>query len=188
MLQIDDKIVSRDLLTECFHCHLEKCHGNCCVYGDAGAPLEEAEISMLNEIFDLVRPYMRKEGVDACLEQGTYVVDADGDKVTPLINKKECAYVVFENDVAWCAIEKAFYDGVIDFKKPVSCHLYPVRIKKYEKFEAIHYDRWEICKPAVTLGDRERLPVFRFLKEPLVRKYGDAFYQNLEDAWEYLNK
>jgi len=182
MLQIDDKIVSLDLFTSKFACNLKKCRGACCVHGDSGAPLEAEETEILNQIYPEVKPFMRKEGIEAIEKQGTSVIDADMDHVTPLVNNKECAYVIFEQGIAKCAIEKAYENKAVTFRKPISCHLYPIRLTKYSKFEAVNYHRWDICNPAIKQGEAENIPIYIYLKEPLIRKYGQKWYDELKVA------
>ncbi|NAW50539.1 DUF3109 family protein [Elizabethkingia argentiflava] len=183
MIQIDDKIISEDVFAENFVCNLTKCKGICCVEGDAGAPLEEAEINILAEIYPKIKSYLRSEGVEAIEEQGTHVIDIDGDLVTPLVENKECAYVIFdEKGYTKCGIEKAYEEGVIDYQKPISCHLYPIRITSYSTFDALNYDVWKICSDACSLGDELKVSVYQFLKKPLIRKYGEAFYNTLTEA------
>jgi hypothetical protein len=189
MLEIDNCIVSLDIIEKSFLCDLEKCKGACCIHGDSGAPLEDSETTILEEIFPIVKKYMREEGVKAIEKQGTHIIDSDGDKVTPLINGEECAYVIFDGEIAKCAIEKAWEEKEIDFQKPVSCHLYPIRITKYTKFDALNYHTWDICKCAVKLGKKENLPMYIFLDTPLIRKYGSDWYQQLTVvANEYIKQ
>jgi len=182
MLQIENTILSLDIIEKKFLCDLDKCKGACCVLGDSGAPLKKDEAQLLEVIFPSLKPYLRNEGIEAIEKQGAYVIDSDGDMVTPLVNNKECAYAIFEKGIAKCGIEKAFLDNRIDFQKPVSCHLYPIRVTKYSSFEALNYHQWEICKPARQLGVKKELPVFVFLKQPLVREYGEEWYKQLELA------
>ena len=186
MIQIGDKIVSRDLFENHFICHLEKCEGNCCVYGDSGAPLEDAESGKLSGELDSILPFMRAEGKRAVKEQGAWVIDSDGDKVTPLVDGEECAFVVFEETIARCAVEQAFEHGAISFRKPVSCHLYPIRVSKLKQGIALNYHQWSICEPARILGRREGVPVFRFLKDPIIRVYGEKFYEEMENVYREL--
>ena len=189
MIQIDDKLISEDLFSEEFVCNLAKCKGICCVEGDAGAPLEEDETKILDEIYPKIKPYLRPEGIQAIEEQGTYTLDFEGDLVTPLVNNAECAYVIFdEKGYTKCAIEKAYEDGVIDWQKPISCHLYPIRITEYSNFSAINYHEWDICSDACTLGKELGVKVYQFLKKPLIRKYGEEFYQTLSEAAEEWEK
>lgn len=182
MLQIDNTILSLDIIEKKFLCDLDKCKGACCVLGDSGAPLKSDEAQLLEVIFPSLKPYLRSEGIEAVEKQGAYVIDSDGDMVTPLVNNKECAYAIFENGIAKCGIEKAFLDNRIDFQKPVSCHLYPIRVTKYSSFEALNYHQWDVCQPARKLGVKKELPVFIFLKQPLIREYGAEWYKQLELA------
>ena len=189
MIQIDDKLISEDLFSEEFVCNLAKCKGICCVDGDAGAPLDEDETKILDEIYPKIKSYLRPEGIQAIEEQGIYTLDFEGDLVTPLVNNAECAYVIFdEKGYTKCAIEKAYEDGVIDWQKPISCHLYPIRITEYSNFSAINYHEWDICSDACTLGKELGVKVYQFLKKPLIRKYGEEFYQTLSEAAEEWEK
>ena len=189
MIQIDDKLISEDLFSEEFVCNLAKCKGICCVEGDAGAPLDEDETHILDEIYPKIKPYLRPEGIQAIEEQGTYTLDFEGDLVTPLVNNAECAYVIFdEKGYTKCAIEKAYEDGIINWQKPISCHLYPIRITEYSNFSAINYHEWDICSDACTLGKELGVKVYQFLKKPLIRKYGEEFYQTLSEAAEEWEK
>lgn len=186
MLQIDKTIVSLDVIERKFVCDLQACKGACCVVGDSGAPLEEEELDIVDDIYPIVEPYLSDEGRQAIEEQGRYTIDLDGDYVTPLINQKECAYTIFENGIAKCAIEKAFFDKKINFRKPISCHLYPVRITKYKEYDAVNYEHNKLCADAVVLGNKLDVPVYKFLKEPLIKKYGEKWYDQLEYAGKNL--
>lgn len=188
MLKIDHTIISFDLLDQKFVCNLAKCKGACCRYGDSGAPLEEDERKKIEKNFQKIKPYLRKEGILAVEKQGAFIKDDDGDLVTPLIEGKECAYTYMEDGVYRCGIEKAWLQKKITFRKPVSCHLFPVRRKKYPEFEAVNYEKWAICQPARILGKRENMPVYKFLKEALVRVYGKRWYRKLEKAASELEK
>jgi hypothetical protein len=189
MIQINDTLVSMEVIEEAFVCDLKACKGACCVEGDAGAPLNEVEVKILADIFPKVSPFLRKEGVEAIKSQGTSVVDDDGDLVTPLVEGKECAYTVFsENGTAQCGIELAWKSGEVSFRKPISCHLYPIRIKQYKGFEAVNYEQWHICKPACKLGQALKVPVYTFVKDALVRKYGEDWYDELKTTAEALHK
>jgi len=180
MIIIGNTSVSDDLYLVRFCCHLERCHGACCVDGDAGAPLEEEEISILEDDLDFIKPFMTEQGIKTVDENGVFDYDTHSNFVTPLVNDGECAFANFRDGIAHCAIEKAYYAGKTKFLKPVSCHLYPVRITRYETFDAVNYQKWNICKPALKLGNKEGLPLYKFLKTALVRKYGDSWYQELE--------
>jgi len=186
MIQIGDKIISRDLFENHFICHLEKCEGNCCVFGDSGAPLEDNEAYLLFRDLEQIVPFMRAEGKRAVRDQGAWVIDRDNEKVTPLVGREECAYVVFEDAIARCAIEQAYDEGGITFRKPVSCHLYPIRIGKLKQGIALNYHQWSICEPARILGKKEGVPVFRFLKDAINRVYGEEFYGELEMVYREL--
>ncbi|MBO4234251.1 DUF3109 family protein [Riemerella anatipestifer] len=185
MIQIEDKLISEDLFSEEFVCNLSKCKGACCIEGDAGAPLEQSEIKILEDIYPKIKSYLRPEGIKAIEEQGTSVEDFEGDLVTPLIDNRDCAYVIFdENGITKCGIEKAYEEGAIDWQKPISCHLYPIRITEYSTFTAFNYHEWKICSDACALGKELKVPVYKFLKTPLIRKYGEGFYQTLTEAAE----
>jgi hypothetical protein len=189
MLAIKDTLVSEDLVEKHFVCDLNACKGGCCVKGDYGAPLENHELDILDDVYDKVKPFLSESGIKAIEKQGKYLEYSTGEWVTPLIKGRECAYTIFEDGIAKCGIEKAYYAGKIDFKKPVSCHLYPVRINKMKnQVEAVNYDRWSICKPACKLGDSLKVPLYKFLKESLTRKYGEAWYKELELVAEKLVK
>lgn len=185
MIEIQDKLISEDIFSEEFVCNLTKCKGTCCVEGDAGAPLELYETEILAKIFPKIKEYLRSEGIAAIEEQGTHVTDIDADLVTPLVNGKECAYVIFdERGITKCGIEKAYEEGIIDWQKPISCHLYPIRIKDYRNFSSVNFHEWPICSPACELGKELKVPVYQFLKTPLIRKYGEDFYKILCEAAE----
>lgn len=188
MLRIDDTLISLDLIDKNFCCHLDKCKGICCVKGDSGAPLDKMEVEILPSIIDKIKPYLRPEGIEAIEKQGTHVIDSDHETVTPLINGEECAYTIFENGIAKCAIEKAWIEKKIDFQKPVSCHLYPIRVKQYDSFAAVNYDKWDICQPARILGDRKGIPVYQFVKDALIRKFGENWFRQLEIAAKEIAK
>ncbi len=188
MLQIGDAIVSFDVIEKKFICDISKCHGACCIEGDSGAPLEEDEKQILEDIYPKIKPYLTPKGIEEIERQGTSVIDFDGDLVTPIINKRECVYTIFEDGIALCGIEKAYRDGIIDYMKPISCQLYPIRIDKYPEFEAVNYNKWKICKAARELGHKVGTPVYVFLKEPLIRKYGEEWYNELAYAAEHLDE
>ena len=189
MIQIEDKILSQDIFDKHFLCDLPKCKGSCCVEGESGAPLEDEETEILEKIYPKIKHLLPEASHKIIEEQGTWVVDMDGDKVTPINNGRECVYVYFEEDgTAKCGIEKAYNQGIIDFKKPISCHLYPIRVTKYKDFEALNYHQWPICEPARVLGKEVGLPIFKFLKEPLIRKYGEEFYGHLEEVDKVLKE
>lgn len=179
MISVNNILVSDDVKDICFICDLQKCKGACCVEGDAGAPLEEEEISLLEDYVEEVYPYMLPGGIETVESLGVFDYDMFGHFVTPLVHGKECAFVYFENGITRCAIEKAYQEGKIPFAKPVSCHLYPIRISGTRDFEAVNYQEWSICEDALKKGSREKVPLYVFLKDALVRKYGEAWYQQL---------
>lgn len=184
MFQLGNTIVSEDVLEKEFVCNLSACHGTCCVDGDAGAPLTGDETKILEQIYPKVKPLLRPEGVAAIEAQGTWVVGTDGDLETPLIDNRDCAYVIFDGPTALCGIEQAYNQKLINWKKPVSCHLYPVRIKEFSSFSAVNYDKWDICDPACTLGKELEVPVYKFVKEALIRRFGADWYAELETIAE----
>jgi len=189
MIQIDDKIISLDLFEKKFVCDLGACKGACCVEGESGAPLDEHETKILEEIYPIVEPFLTPMAQAEIVSQGKWVIDEDGDFVTPIINGKECVYAYFDEEgVCKCAIEKAYLFGLVDFKKPISCHLYPIRTQKYSEFEAINYHHWQVCAPARVCGKKLGVRVYKFLKEPIVRKYGEAFYEQMEEIEAELKK
>ncbi len=181
MIQLGKTIVSEDIIEKDFTCNLAACKGACCVDGDAGAPVEDNERQILKDIYPKVKSFMSSKGIKAVEKQGIYTTNDDGEYETPLVNGAECAYVVFDKkNTALCAIEEAYNSGVVDFKKPISCHLYPVRIQDYSDFAAINYHKWPICDDACTLGAALQVPVYKFVKEALIRKFGEDWYAELE--------
>ena len=167
MIQIDDTLVSLDVIERHFLCDLAHCKGECCVEGDAGAPLEEEEFHKLREILPEVWNDLSPKAQEVINKQGVGYIDEDGDIVTSIV---------------------AYREGRIDFYKPISCHLYPIRITKYPEFQAVNYHRWKVCKAAEILGEKEKLPIYKFLKEPLIRKFGQAWYDALEECADEWNR
>lgn len=187
MIQIDNKLVSDDLFEKRFVCNLSACKGACCVEGESGAPLEPSEVGKMEEILEDVIPFMRPAGIARVEEVGVFTVDLDGDYVTPLINDAECAFVQFdEAGIAKCAIELAYRAGKTDFPKPISCHLYPIRLAEIGDYTALNYHHWPICSPALECGGQLDIPVYRFLKGPIVRRFGEEFFEALNIAAEEL--
>lgn len=187
MLSVNNKLVSEDLLEENFVCDLTACKGACCVEGDTGAPLEDTELKILDEIYDSIKEFLLPEG-QAVLQAKRYMWEEEDKRwKTPLIEENgPCAYINYENNVAVCGIEKAWLAGKTEFRKPVSCHLYPVRISKYKEYDAVNYERWSICKAACKNGNKLKVPVFRFVKDALIRKYGEEFFNVLETYYAHL--
>jgi len=184
MIAIDKTLVSEDLIKRKFVCDLNACKGECCVAGESGAPLDKEELPILDEVLEAVKPYMTAKGLKAVKKHGTWVKDSDGDYTTTLVGEgEECAFVFFdEQKIAKCAIEQAYYEGKISWKKPISCHLYPVRITPYKQYDAVNYHSWSVCKPACECGKKLDVPVYKFLKEPLIRKYGKEWFKQLEQS------
>jgi len=181
MIVVGKAVISDDIKNNFFVCDLDKCKGACCVEGDAGAPLEDEETAVLEEIYPLIRDFLSKEGREAVEQKGTWVYDRDGEKGTPTIGENgACAYAIKdEKGILKCGLEQAFLAGKTSFKKPISCHMYPIRVTRYDEFDALNYDRWDICDPACILGKKLGVPIYKFLKEALVRKYGESWYKQL---------
>jgi len=180
MIELGKTLLSDDIAEKFFVCNLNACKGACCVEGDLGAPLEDEELEQLKNDYKNIKPYLSEEGQKAIEEQGVYILDEEGDFSTPTINHKECAYAIYDDKgILKCGMEEAYNDEKTKFKKPISCHLYPIRVTKYEEFHALNYDQWSICQPACSLGEELQLPVYKFLKEPLIRKYGEKWYNDL---------
>ncbi|WP_196889150.1 DUF3109 family protein [Aureivirga sp. CE67] len=181
MFQLGKTIVSEDIIEKEFVCNISKCKGQCCIDGDAGAPLEEDELQIMQDVYPKVKPLLRQEGIDAIEEQGLYTTNDWGEHETTLIDGKDCAYVIFdEKNTAMCAFEELYNRGEIEWKKPISCHLYPIRVKDYSQFAAVNYDRWDICDDACSLGKELQVPIYKFTKEALIRKFGEDWYMELE--------
>jgi hypothetical protein len=189
MIAIEKTLVSEELLEKKFVCDLTRCKGHCCVEGESGAPLDKEELEKLEEVFPVIKDTLTERGLKSIREQGLYLIDDDGDYVTPLVDHvKECAYTIFEEGIAKCAIEKSFLEGKINFRKPISCHLYPVRITKYKTYDAVNYEKWSVCGPACKLGEALKVPVYVFLKDSLTRKYGKEWYDQLKVFAEAYEK
>lgn len=189
MIQIGDTLVSDELLSEAFVCDLNACKGACCVEGEYGAPLEQEEADELKDKTELIAPYLSEKGREVIAQQGAWVKGEDGDLETPLMPSGHCAYVIEdENKILKCGLERVHEEGHINLKKPISCHLYPVRVKRYTSFEAVNYHRWKICSPACSLGSALNTKIYVFVKEALIRKYGQDWYDQLEQAAALWNK
>ncbi|NDW12440.1 DUF3109 family protein [Bacteroides sp. 214] len=189
MIQIDDIVVSLDVFREKFICDLAACKGECCIEGDAGAPLEEAELAQLEEVLPVVWDDLLPSAQEVIKQQGTYYTDEEGDVVTSIVNGKDCVFTCYDDrGYCFCAIEKAYREGKVSFMKPISCHLYPIRIADYGTFQAVNYHKWSVCHAAWELGKEVGTPVYKFLKEPLVRKYGAVWYAELESVAEELKE
>ena len=189
MIIIKDTVVSDDLIENFFVCDLEQCKGACCVEGDLGAPLEKDEIRKVKNAFKSIQSYLSDEGIQQIHKQGHYVKDFEGEFSTPTIRGKECVYSVYDKKgILKCGFELAWKDGKSDFRKPVSCHLYPVRVRKNIISSHVNYDRWHICEPACTLGKAMKIPLYIFIKEALIRKFGIDWYNELDKIARERNK
>jgi len=185
MLIVKDCIISEDIAEKRFYCDLAQCKGQCCVDGDCGAPLLEEEIGILEQVLPEVEPYMTAEGLKVVHEEGVSALDNAAEPCTPLVGGRECAYVAWGKDgAALCAIEQAYRDGKIGFMKPISCHLYPIRVDEFGEFKALNYHQWDICRCAVAKGKECGTPLYQYLKEPLIRRFGQDWYDELLEAIE----
>jgi len=180
MIEIDRTIVSEDIKDAHFVCHLQQCKGACCVEGDLGAPLESSELPIIDDIYQEVKPYLSLAGRAVIEKDGPYILDDEGDYSTSTIDGRECVFSVYnEKGILKCGIEMAYHAGKIDFRKPISCHLYPIRVSSYDEFEAVNYHKWEICEPACSLGKELSVPLYKFLEEALIRRFGKEWYDKL---------
>lgn len=192
MIAIDNKLISDEVVEKQFVCNLDKCKGGCCVDGDTGAPITQEEADMIEDLYPQFKHLMTPQAIAHVEEEGAYTFDDEHGLVTPTLNGGICTYGYYdESGIVKCAIEQVYREGKIPFKKPISCHLFPIRITEYENFDAVNYEpRETLCKPACKLGKSLKVPVYQFLKEPLIRKYGEAFYEALDATAQqmYLNK
>lgn len=189
MVQVGDIIVSFDVFREKFLCDLDACKGVCCIEGDAGAPVELEEVEKLEEVLPVIWDELSPEARTVIDKQGVVYTDQEGDLVTSIVNGKDCVFTCYdERGYCYCAIEKAFREGRCNFYKPISCHLYPIRIGNCGPYKALNYNRWNICKAAVALGEKKGVAVYQFLKEPLIRRFGEDWYAELELVAEELAK
>jgi len=187
MIQIGEQIVSLDIIEKEFCCDLSKCKGICCIEGDAGAPLTDAEVADYEKNIENILPYLSEKNQSVLKEKGVFYLDEEGEKVTMLVDNAECAFVEHKDGILFCGIEHAFRDGKISVQKPISCHLYPIRCHQYRDFEALNFHSWNVCSDAVCKGCNEQIKVYQFLKEPLIRKYGKEWYDELCEVakqWE----
>lgn len=180
MLQIQNTLVSLDLIEQFFCCDLEKCKGQCCVEGDAGAPLDDGEKDRIVEILPQIEEHMSAEAIDIVKQQGVSYIDRDGDLVTSIVNGKDCVFTCYNGDVCLCALEKYSRATGSATRKPISCSLYPVRLKEYPTFTAVNFHKWDVCREAFTNGKRLGIRAYQFLKEPLIRRFGQEWYDELE--------
>jgi len=183
MFQLGKTIISEDILDKQFVCNIASCKGECCVAGEAGAPVTKEETVILKKIYPRIKGFLRKVGIASIEKQGLYTTNPIGEFETTLVNGKECAYAIFDDKkIAKCGIEAAFNEGIIDFQKPISCHLYPIRINEYKLVTAINYHSWPICNDACSLGKELKVPTYQFVKTALIRKFGKEWYAELEEV------
>jgi len=188
MIEIGRTILSRDIFEKKSVCDLLKCKGACCVEGDSGAPLTPEEAQIIEKEYHHFRDYLPEAHQEEIRKQGHSVIDQDNDLVTPLVNNRQCAYTYYDDrGIIKCGIERAYNEGKISFRKPVSCHLFPIRITEYKRFDALNYEELDICKPGKECGKSLQVPLYKFLKEPLIRKYGEEWYADVERTAEYLD-
>ena len=188
IIEIDDILVSSDIFTEEFCCDLDACKGNCCVEGDAGAPVTLDEIGGIEDALDTVWNDMSASAQAVVDKQGVAYTDRDGDLVTSIVGGKDCVFTCYEGDCCLCALERAYRSGKTGFCKPISCALYPIREKRLGNgMIALNYNRWDVCRDAVKKGRELHLPVYKFLKEPLIRRFGAEFYEKLCEAGKQIS-
>jgi hypothetical protein len=189
VLQINDTIISLDLFNEHFQCDIATCKGICCVEGDAGAPLSEEEVALMQELLPEIWDDLTPAAQEVINKQGVSYIDEDGEPVTSIINGGECVFTYFDDmGICGCVFERAYNAGRIAWKKPISCHLYPVRLQKYHDFTAVNYHQWSVCNCARQLGQKKGIPVYRFLKEPLIRRFGEEWWEQLDTAYRMQNE
>lgn len=189
MIQIGEIIVSLDIFSCNFCCDIAACKGACCVEGDAGAPVLADEIAKLEEVLPVIRKDLTPQALEVIDTQGVVYIDRDGDFVTSIVNGRDCVFAGHDaQGQCFCVIEKAFREGKVKFSKPISCHLYPIRVSKIGDMKALNYHRWTVCKPAVLLGKREQIPVYKYLQEPLTRCFGEKWYEELDTVAKELKK
>lgn len=187
MIIIENVILSDDIRDCYFHCQLEKCKGACCLQGDQGAPLEKEELTVIEEIYKTIQPYLSQKSKETISIKGLYEYHEADEEYTTTTNGKneECVFAIQDEKGIWkCAIEQAYYDQKIRFQKPISCHLYPIRITKAGEIDLLNYDRWEICSPACIQGEAQKTPLYRFVQTALVRKYGQEWFNKLLNECE----
>lgn len=181
MFLIQNTLVSLDVIEKEFCCDLETCRGYCCIEGDAGAPVSDEEVAEIEQILPILLPDMTKEARAVVEKQGISYLDPSGERVTSIVNDKDCIFARTDhNGWCYCLIEKAYNAGKIGFKKPISCHLYPIRLTRVGNYTGVEYHRWDICHCARQLGKKKHIPLYQFLREPLVRRFGEAWYAELE--------
>ncbi|MDR1543024.1 MAG: DUF3109 family protein [Prevotellaceae bacterium] len=188
MVEIFDTVVSFEFFEQMFCCDLAQCKGKCCYYGDSGAPLEEGEAEKIAEILPEILKYLPEKSKQVIENQGVSFVDCQGDTVTSIVEGKECVFAFVKNEIYFCAMEKAYNEGLTNFPKPISCHLYPARLEKFKDFTAVNFHHWDLCGCAKKQGKILKLPAYQFLKKPLIRRFGEAWYNELKQAAEAYYK
>lgn len=188
IIEVENTLISSEIFSVNFVCNLEKCKGACCIEGDRGAPIEKDEIEKINANLAAIRPFMTEAGKQLLDTEGFHEGEEINDIATTCLPTGECVFAYQENGILGCAMEKAFKAGKTDFYKPISCHLYPIRINKIGDFDAVNYHSWDICKAACQFGNELNIPTFKFLKEPLIRKYGEPWYHEVELIYEEFKK
>lgn len=189
MIQIANTLLSDDIFEAQFICDLCKCKGQCCVDGESGAPLTREEHDKIEEILPVIWDDLSPKAQQLISEQGISYNDTDGELVTSIVNGEECVFTYYdENGICKCAIDTAYREGRIAVQKPISCHLYPIRLTDYANYTAVNYHQWSICRPAVKLGRKEGVPLYRFLREPLIRRFGEEWYNEVCEAATLLKK
>ncbi|MFK7848252.1 MAG: DUF3109 family protein [Rhodothermales bacterium] len=184
MFAVENVLVSDELLDAPFACNLGACKGGCCVQGDSGAPLEPEERKELEKVLPQVRKYLSAEAIEVIENTGVWEEIEPQRYATTCVENAECVFVTYDGSIAKCAIEKAYFEGRVSFRKPVSCHLYPVRAERYGDVEALNYEKIPLCKPGIKNGARNGIQLQNFLRDPLVRKYGEAWYEQFRLACE----
>ena len=183
MLQIQDTLVSLDLAEQFFFCDLDKCLGECCIEGDAGAPVADDELQKLKDVVPVVWDDLLPQARERITEKGVAYIDEEGDLVTQIVDGANCVFTTYgPGGKCLCAIEKAFREGKTDFRKPISCYLYPLRLTEYPTFTAVNYHRWKICKCAIAAGRAKGVRLYEFMREPLIARFGSEWYDELCEA------
>ena len=190
MIAIDNVLLADDIVEAHFVCDLEKCKGGCCVDGDCGAPITQEEADTIAELYPVFKPHLEPQYIAEIERQGTHVTDNEYGLVTPTVNGGICVYgYTDELGIVKCGIEKAWREGKINFRKPISCHLFPIRVTESNGYEMLNYEpRKQLCRPACKLGNKLKIPVYKFLKDPIVRKWGEEFYETLEAVAEKMRE
>lgn len=189
MIEIKDTVVTLDLFREQFCCDLGACKGACCIEGDAGAPVKLEEVAQLEEAAEIVWDELSPKAQEVIKAQGVVYTDQDGDIVTSIVDNKDCVFTCYDDKgCCYCAIDKAFREGRCKFQKPISCHLYPIRLSRMSSYTAVNYHRWDVCKAATLLGKKLNLPVYKFLKEPLIKAFGQEWWDECDVVAGELKK